>query len=355
MAIIFDGPVAPADATELVRAVPQPAQLTLNRILPDRLQSSMEVDFNLVTKVGNTARFRPHDAPAHISKRDSVQINRAPLLPLTSAKPVIGELEAAKLYGLRNGQSPISPVADAIYDDLTNSAQDVLRRAEQARASVLSTGTLPINEGGLNGTIDFGVPAGNKMTAPTLWSNTANADIITWLNSVRTSYINVNGFAPGRMILSTPVLNYMQQNSKLQSMAVQTIGSSFQGFAGLVPKNALDAILGTFSMPGVTDGNGGMVYDTRVSTDGSTAGSLVFPNNVVVLLPPDGVDFGYTAWGPTVTAQKLADAEVIDDARGLVGFVDRGDEFPYKEQSFVDSLMLPVITNPYSIFILTVA
>lgn len=359
MAIIFDGPVTPTDATVLIRTVPQPADLLLNEILPDRTIGAMEVDFSVVTRIGNTARFRAEDAPAHITPRDSLVLNRAPLVPLSGAKPVIGELEARRLYGLHNGGSPVAPLADAIYNDLENLTLDVYRRAEQARGQALGTGTFALNEGGLNGTIDYGIPTANKPTAPTLFSQTGAggttpADIVGYLNTLRTQYIQTNGYPPGRMWTSTSVLNFMQQNKQLQSMAVQTIGSSFQGFAGLVPTNALNAILGTFNLPGVS-----RVYDSRISTDGSVAGQLILPNNVILLLPPENIEVGYTAWGPTVTAQEMAQLPGVftEDLgpEGLVGFIDQGDAFPYKKQCFVDSLMLPVITNANAIMIVTVA
>jgi hypothetical protein len=346
MALILDGPVTPQDATTFVRQVPTPADLLLEQILPNRVTESPEVDFNVLTKTGSTARFRAADAPAHINPRDTIALNRVPLLNMSASRPVVGELDLMRLYGLTYGQSPVAAAAESIYDDLATSTLDVYRRAEQARGSVLSTGTLVINEGGLNGTIDYGVPAGNKVTAGTLWSTVATSDIITFLNTQRATYLALNGFAPGGMIMSTTVLNYMQQNVKLQSMAVQTIGPNLQGFAGLIPRNTINAILGTYDLPPIT-----MVYDTKVSVDSSN--TLVMPVNLVILTPPSNIELGRTAWGPTVTARKLAGTQGVGP--GIVGFVDRGDEFPYKEQTFVDSLTLPVITNPNAMMILTVA
>lgn len=346
MAIIFDGPVTPQDATTFVREVPTPADQVLNQILQDRVTESPEVDFNVVTKTGNTGRFRAADAPAHISPRDTMAVNRVPLLNMSVAKPVVGELELQRLYSLTYGQSPLAAQAESIYDDLTNGALDARRRAEQARGQALSTGTLVLNEGGLVGTIDYGVPSGNKVTAGTLWSVTATVDIITFLNTQRATYLALNGFAPGGMIISTSILSYIQQNAKLQSMAVQTIGPNLQGYAGLIPRNTINAILGTMDLPPIQ-----MVYDTKVNVDGSN--NLVIPANLCILVPPSNIELGYTAWGPTVTAQKLAGTQSL--GAGLVGFVDRGTEFPYKEQTYVDSLMLPVITNPNAIMILTVA
>ena len=231
---------------------------------------------------------------------------------------------------------------------------DVYRRAELARGSVLSTGTLALNEGGMNGTIDYGVPSGNKVTAPILWSSTGTADIVSYLNTLRLQYIALNGFAPGGMVISSTILGYMQQNTKLQSMAVQQFGPNMGGYAGLLPRNALDAIFGAYNLPPIV-----LVYDTQVNVDApgvATAYTRVIPQNLVILLPPADQPLGYTAWGPTVTALKLVgEGNLGEVAPGITAFVDRADEFPYKSQTFVDSLMLPVIENANLLMIVTVA
>jgi hypothetical protein len=351
MAIILDAPVTPDDLTVIVRNVPSQNDLLLQRILPDRVGPEMEVDFSVVTRTGNTARFRAFDAPAHVTPRDQMVLNRAPLVPLSAAKPVITEQEAARRYALRRQATYLENVADSIYDDVTNSTLDIQRRAEQARGAVLSTGTFVINEGGLNGTIDYGVPSGNKVTASTLWSSTGSADIITQLNTIRQAYIALNGYAPGEMWLSTAVLNYLQQNTKLQSMLVQQFGPNVGGYAGLVPVPALNAILGAYNLPQV-----GQVYDTRINIDGGAGVTPVLPTNVVLLLPPAGISVGYTQWGPTVTAnQMVAEGNLGESAPGITAWVDRADDFPYKTQTFTDSLMLPVIKNANALMILTVA
>lgn len=352
MAIILDGPVTPDEGTLFVRNIPTPTDTTaLDAFLPDVLSQSTEFDFTVLNRTGNTARFRAWDAPAHINPRDQMTINRVPLIPLSGSKPVISEQELAKLYGLAYLNDPKATTATAIYDDLQPLALDVRRRAQQMKGAILSTATAVINEGGLNGTVDFGVPSGNKLTAPTLWSTTT-ADIITFLNTARAAYIALNGFAPGKWLSSTAVLSLMQQNQNLQKMAVQSLSSGqLGGYQGLIPLSALTAILGAFQQPDPTT----YICDARVSIDGSS--TLVLPSNVVVLGPPSDQDLGRFQWGPTVTGQKLANegALTLGGVPGMVGFVDRADEFPYRERSIVDSLGFGGITNPNAHMILTVA
>lgn len=352
MAILLDSPLSPDEGTLIVRNVPTQTDLSaLDAFLPDVYDNALEFDFTVLNRTGNTARFRAHDAPAHVNPRDMLTMNRAPLVPLSVSKPVIGEQELAKMYGLSYANDPRSALANAVYGDLAAGAADVRRRAAQAKAQVLSTGTLVLNEGGLNGTIDFGVPGGNKLTAPTLWT-TNTADIITFLNTARQAYIAANGFAPGKWLSSTNVLTLMQQNTKLQSAVLTTYGNGATGgYSGLIPQAALASILGAYNMPNPTQ----YVCDGRVSVDGSL--TTVLPSNVVVLGPPDDQPLGKMQWGPTVTGQKLATegALTVGDVPGVVGFVDRGDEFPYKERSIVDSLSLAGLTNSNALMILTVA
>lgn len=353
MAIILDGPVTPDDGTVFVRSVPaQTDASVLDEILPDVYDNSLEVDFTVISQRGNTARFRAHDAPAHINPRDQLTINRVPLVPLSDSKPVLGENELARLYGLHYANDPKAALADAIYDDLTGSAKDVRRRAQQAKGSVLSTGTLPLNEGGMVGTLDYGVPAGNKLTAPTLWSTTATADIVGFLNTARQAYVALNGFAPGRSLTTTPVVNLMQQNANLQKMAVQQLGSGqLGGYQGLLPASAVSAILGNYNIPPLN-----YICDAQVSVDGTN--TPLIAQNLFILLPPLGVEVGRMQWGPTVTAQKLVITGALDPTvgvPGMVGFVDMADEFPYKQRTIVDALTLPAITNAYGVMILTVA
>lgn len=352
MAYVLDSPLSPDEGTLIVRNIPTPSDLTaLDAFLPDVYGDELEFDFTVLNRTGNTARFRAHDAPAHVNPRDQLTMNRAPLVPLSVSKPVVGEQELARLYGLSYANDPRAALAQSVYADLAAGAMDVKRRAAQAKGSVLSTGTLPINEGGLNGTIDFGVPSGNKLTAPTLWT-TLSADIITFLNTARAAYIAKNGFPPGKWLSSTNVLTLMQQNTKLQSAVLTTYGNGATGgYTGLIPQAALASIIGDYRMPNPTQ----YVCDGFVSVDGTP--TLALPANVVVLGPPDDQPLGKMQWGPTVTGQKLAAAGALSvgDVPGVIGFVDRADEFPYKERSIVDSLALAGLTNSNALMILTVA
>jgi hypothetical protein len=213
--------------------------------------NALEFDFTVLNRAGNTARFRAHDAPAHVNPRDQLTMNRAPLVPLSVSKPVVGEQELAKLYGLAYANDPRAALANAVYDDLRAGALDVKRRAAQAKGQVLSTGTLVLNEGGLNGTIDFGVPGEQADRADALVDGHRRHHHVPQHRPA--AYIALNGYAPGKWLSSTNVLSLMQQNTNLQAMAVQSLSAGqLGGYQGLIPQAAVAAILGAFNLPNPT-------------------------------------------------------------------------------------------------------
>jgi hypothetical protein len=45
----------------------------------------------------------------------------------------------------------------------------------------------------------------------------------------------------------------------------------------------------------------------------------------------------------------------FEQAPGIVGVVDKADAPPYRQMTFVDAVGMPVIANPYALFVATVA
>lgn len=349
MAIIFDGPVAPDALTEFVRNVPTPVNQVLNQILPDRTFPTNRLDVATLTKRGRTARFRAFDANVHVSQRDTATMKTV-LLPPVSDSISMGELERLQLQFAQTGGTNVAALVNAIYDDATNLTRNVQRRMELARGDVLSDGKFTLTgEGGLVMEADFGVPGGNLVTAGTLWSDTANAnpldDLFAWVYAYNVT--TGNGYDPGGMIISRSILNYLLQNT-----AVRTATGNILGLNSSVTRPQLDQALEARGLPPIL-----YVYDTQVDVDGTA--TRVLPANKVIFVPPNPAEnLGYTAWGVTATALELVNSSASDmtfeQAPGIVGVVDK-DGPPYREMTYVDAIGMPVIENPYALFIATVA
>lgn len=337
MAIILDGPVTPDALTSFVREVPTPANYVLNQLLPDRNVNSNQVDISDVTRKNRAAKFRAFDGRIHRSERDSYTTSSVKLPPLSSMNG-IGELERLKLEFVRNGGIGVNDaIINAIYDDATNLTQEIHTRMELARGDVLTDGKFTLaGENGMTLEADFGVPAEHKVTAATVWSNPAAtiiADITAWADV----YTVTNGFRPGGMVVSNKVLGYLLRNGEVRALA-----AGLAGTPQLVSRATLDGVLDTFSLPPIL-----FVYDTQVDVD--DVSTRVLAEDKVLFTPPNPSDLGYTAWGVTATALELVNSKAVDfsfaDAPGIVGVVEKSGP-PYKEDTFVDAVGMPVLTAP---------
>jgi len=348
MAIVFDGPVLPDDLTVFVREVPLPNSLTLNQLLPDKLVNSNRIDFGNITKTGRTARFRMFDGPLHVAQRDTASTSVVKLPPLSDSLGM-GELERLQLEYARTGGTNQAAFVDAIYNDATDLTQNVQRRMELARGDVLNDGkfTMLTSEGLLEA--DFGLPAGNSVTAGTLWSDTTNSlpisDLITWVQAYATTLLN--GFRPAQMQPSLRIMNYLLNNVSIRNMF-----SSLVGAPSRVSPSQLNSVLSDFGLPTLLP-----PYDSQVDVDGTF--TRTFPDNKLVMVPPDPMNnLGYTAWGVSATALELVSSAEVDlsfeNAPGIVGVVIK-DGPPFRSYTFVDAVGIPALVNPRALLVATVA
>lgn len=346
MAIVFDGPVTPDALTTFVREVPTPADQVLNTLLPDRFFTTNTIDVAEITRTNRTARFRAYDARLHVSQRDTAVLKQVKLPPLSTSLSV-GELERLQLEFARTAGTNQRAIVDAVYNDAENLTREVQSRMEQARGDVLTDGKFTLaGEGGLFMEADYGVPGGHIVAPGILWSSTGTATIIANLNAWVDVYVATNGFAPGGMVMSRTVLNYMLQNAELR-----TLNASLVGTPGLLTRPAVDSALAAYGLPPIT-----LVYDTQVDVDGVS--TRVIPADRVIFHPPNPADLGYTAWGVSATALELLNSSRVDlsfqEAPGIVGVVEK-DGPPYREFTFVDAVGMPVLANPRLLMVADVA
>ena len=101
---------------------------------------------------------------------------------------------------------------NTLWDDMGNMAEAVKTRTEAMKMEALQTGKVTIAENGVKIQMDYGVPAGNKVTAN--WKEpTADilGDIQKWVDIGRE-----NGHALTKGVTSTKILRLMQKNEAIQ-------------------------------------------------------------------------------------------------------------------------------------------
>lgn len=347
MSIIYSGPVLPDDLTTYVRTIPQPANFGLSQYLPNAYVNTNRVDIGTILRTNRTARFRVFDGQVHRNVRDTSTISSVQLPPL-SDELSMGEAERLALEYARVGGTNQTAFVDAVYNDADALTRYVQNRMELARGDVLMDGALTL--GTINGepalTADYGVPSGNKVTAGTLWSDHANSDPIGDITGWETTYINLNGFSFGGMILSRAVLLDLLANANIRVAAGTILGSALQ-----LGRAQLDTLLADRGLPPILG-----VYDAVVDVDGTATRTTDAAK--VVFVPPQGQPFGRTVWGVSATALELVNSNESDmtfeNAPGIVGVVIKSDGPPFRQFTYVDSVGMPVIDYPNALFVATV-
>lgn len=344
MALFFDAPVEPDALTTFVREVPIPAGNTLSASFPRRDLDTNTVDFAEITRTNRTAKYRPFDGRLHVSERDTGSEKRVKLLPLSSSLSM-GEYERLQLEFARTGGTNQAALANSVYNDATNLTREVLNRIELAWGDVLTDGKLTINEGGYVGEADFGVPAGQLVTAGTVWTDIAAlilTDLITWTDV----YIAENGAPPAAIRTSRRVQRLMQINTQLINAAVgSAVGRS------RINLEELNDVLASEGLPPLS-----APYDTVLNVDGTT--TRVIADDKVLFTPANLGDLGHTAWGVSATALELVNSNEADlsfeEAPGIVGVVIKEGP-PFRQYTFVDAVAMPILENARLLMVADVA
>lgn len=341
MAILFDAPVSPDDLTVFVREVPVPSDFTFLPQAADNQVQDNKIDWADLTRTNRTARFRAWDGRIHVSNRDTATLKSVQLPPLSTSFNM-GEYERLQLEFSRNGGTREQALANAIYNDGQNGTLEVQARLEQAIGDLLDDGLLTISENGFAGQYDGGVPADQKVSAATAWTDTTNATVLSNLVTWRDVQI-ANGFRPQRIRTSQAVITLMQRNKEIidavHGAAAQRTRVKFADLNDLLASEGLPTI------PVGADGQA-MTHDNLVDVDGSSV--RVLPADKVLLTPANLSDLVVVNMGVTATALELVDSNdselSFEEAPGIVGVVEKTGP-PYRQFTFIDACGMPTLTD----------
>lgn len=336
----LDALIDPRDLVDFVRQIPFP-NFTLEAFLPNRDIADIEYAFTRANLTdADAAKYRSWDAEAEIGKRQGVARVRGEIPPI-SKKIRLGEEQRLRQRMLETGDT--GAVIRAIFDDAAQMTRSVQARVELARGSALYDGRITLNENGVQATVDFGMPAGNRVTPGSgLWTDTVNSDPINDLLTWVAAYVDLNGEPPGTILTSLARVNDLLRNAKIRTQV-----GSLAGTPGIVAREQLNQVLGAFELPPIA------TYDVTVRVDGVATRPI--PADRVLLLPGTA-GLGNTFWGTTAEALALAEnARVVaQEAPGLIATAWETED-PVATWTKASAVVLPVVANPQLIITADVA
>ena len=346
MAILFDAPVAPDELTYAIRQIPVNSNLALVNEFPTTFTQTNKVRWGEITLNNATAKYRAFDGAIPVADRGTGQDREVQMAPFSNSLNM-GEYERLQLEYARMGGGNKSVLVDAIYDDAKILVGTMHNRRELGIGQVLSTGKFTLNENGIIAEADFGVPAGNKVTAAVAWTNTATAkaadDLRAWAAAYR---LNSGGAVPGEIKTSLRVLNLMKTNAQIVGEAIGT-----QAGRTRINDRELADWLSSEGLPQTIT-----TYETSLLVDGVTTRPI--QDDVLLLLPAEKAGFLEFRFGLSATALELVnsnEAEVsFSDGPGIVGVVEKVGP-PYRQFTYVDAVGMPLLLDAKRLFIADVA
>lgn len=277
------------------------------------------------------AQYHSLDAEARIGERPNFAELEIQKLPIKEKLNVTERILEA--FGSNVSDDVRGEVLRYIFDDVSNLVSRVLTRMAVSNTEVLATGRLVINENGISTTVDYNIPAANRISL-SQWSTTSH-DIIADLDNIN-NLVKAAGYKITKAICNSSVVGYITKNTALRN----TLSS-----AAVVPTTQRvlavleDAIGFRFE---VNDD----VYKTSVN--GQTKN--MYPNDTITFITSADNGVGVGALG--YTPEELAG--INRSERSLVTVTSYATPDPVALWNKASALYVPVLRNPNGLFIATI-
>ncbi|MFC3988733.1 major capsid protein [Actinoplanes siamensis] len=334
----------PEELTVAARQIPFPAGILQNWLPAVTRRDHRYLFRRSARSLRRAIPFRPWNTPAVPLDRGEVNEVSGRMLPLSGILWLLEEesqlLDAARAAG---DEDAIAQVFDQDLLTLTRGALQriMLAQGEAIWSGKVTVGTQSAPENRLQlGSVDFGLPAQNFITASTLW-NASTPDVFGQLDALTTTYKTTTGseVMPGVVIMSTRIKNVLLKDPDFRNLL-----GSLLGAPPSIGTAQLRQLFADRELPRL------IVDDTAVPNHNGVMTRQI-PDDRIVILPEmpsqGGQAVGQTQWGTTEEAKKLVRAQALgeENAPGLVA-VAMESENPVHTGTLVSGIAMPVVTDP---------
>lgn len=285
-----------------------PRQYVGPTLFPVRTIDTLKIEYLLgANNLPVAATIQPFGAEASIASRDGFDKYAQEALAIKRKIALRGE----ELIRLKQVLASLSgderSVVEQLYKDLDAMIDAVFTRIEAMRLEALANGSIAINENGVIGTFDYGVPAAHKETlvGGALWTDTANSNPINDFQRWTQKILDDTGERVARALTSsTQVANILKNVNVRKMLYGDNAGSR------VITLPEVNNLLQAMDLPRLA------TYDLQYreqAANGTYATKRFFPANKCVLMPASAL--GESLMGPTEEA--LVDDNV--DAREVSG------------------------------------
>ncbi|MEU6054224.1 major capsid protein [Streptomyces xanthochromogenes] len=275
------------DLTVYARSIDTPAKYRLTReVLPPRKIQGIKFKAESMKRRVNAAKFRAYDAPTAMAQRQAERIVNEGMLPALGQTLAVSEMDQI-LLDVGNGSNTAAYI-DLLYSDADRHVESIQTAQEIAAGQLLANGI--VNLPGLGLDINWNVPANNKPTAGTLWSDptaTPISDELAWINYL----VNSGAPAPREVITSRRARSLLAANAEYRAAFYGSYSTGTTPTATLAPTE-VDAVRARYGLPPIVE------YDVQVWND--DVYQRVIPDNKWIMVPDvPASEWAETQWGVT--------------------------------------------------------
>lgn len=304
------------------------SRASLSEFLPNRPVADIAVR---LTETGSglveAAEYRAYDAETAIGaaaggKRVTLD------LPPVGQKVRVSELDQLRIRGALGEAA----MRQSIGETAVRVGRAVADRVELLRGQVLATGKATINENQFFAEADFGRSEDLNITVGTGWQNAGDATPLDDLTAAVQKYTDINGEAPGTLLLSRRAMNALIRSDEIRGTAVG-------GVSTLVTRDYVVSLFEAHGLPTP------QVYDRVVRQNGKAV--RVLDEELALLLPenvPGESALGSTFWGTTLESTDPKYGIVEQDRPGIVAGAYTDDD-PMGVWVKASAIGMPVLAN----------
>lgn len=214
------------------------------------------------------------------------------------------------LIGNNSNKELINQIIREIFNDEIELITAASISLERMRMEALTNGTITLAENGQAYAYDYGIPADQKITATTSWSD-PTADIITEVNDIKDS-MKAKGVTLTRAVCNSSVIKALRKNNTIKNQIYVLAGGAISSVSEARVLSYLQEETGIVFY----------AYD-NVYVDEDSVEHKYIPDDTVVFLP-DGA-LGSTAMGTTpeesdLMASGIADVRIVNNGMAVTGY-----------------------------------
>lgn len=277
-------------------------------------------------------------------------------LPLFRKKMSLTEKEKHELaLYLKSGENEIATkLVRQIFDDKATLVKGALATMEFLRARALMDGKIQLASKGGAVSVDYGVPAANRVVLASghKWDDPA-APIITDLNVKLDAIEDATGVRPDRMVLNRKTFRLLRNNTQIRDNLVPLgiMASASVKSNAIISDSVIKSVFE--ELTGIKEV---IIYDKKVTIDKKVL-SLVEDNRVAIV--PAG-KLGDMMIGTSPAELNQSD---VNSAGGQVEVISNGiatnfiakNDAPYTSEVQVEFIGLPSVPRSDEMLLLTVA